>query len=92
MNTCKGQIFFTKISFKVPAIGELNNHDKFVYLMSYKDSQILTWFGNHSISAIRKSMGRVLPPNSDILPVPTDELQRNFTNNEITFISDYVLC
>ena len=44
MNIYERQIFFTKISFKVRAFAELNNHEKRIYLMSCKDSQILIWF------------------------------------------------
>ena len=45
INIHERQKLFTKICSKFPAFAELNSHEKFIYLMSCKDSQILTWFG-----------------------------------------------
>ena len=52
MNIHEHKKFFTKISFQFPAFAELDNHKKIIYLMSCKDSQILTWFGNFFIQII----------------------------------------
>ena len=40
------QLLFTKISSKFPAFAQLNHHEKFIYLQTCNDRQIITWFGN----------------------------------------------
>ena len=45
INDAERQLLFTKISSKFPAFAQLNHHEKFIYLMSCNDRQILTWLG-----------------------------------------------
>ena len=45
INAQERQTFFTKVSSKSPTFIQFNDHDKFIYLMSCKDRQILAWFG-----------------------------------------------
>ena len=41
----KEQTLFNKIAMKEPSFANLSNREKFIYLMSCNDRQILTWFG-----------------------------------------------
>ena len=45
INDAERQLLFIKISSKFPAFAQLNHHEKFIYLMSCNDRQILTWLG-----------------------------------------------
>ena len=45
INAAERQLLFTKISSKFPAFAQPNHHEKFIYLMSCNDRQILTWLG-----------------------------------------------
>ena len=93
MNAYECQKVFTKISLKFPAFTELNTHEKFIYHISCKDRQILMWFGKFLYNSFdirnTKSMGRACSPNSDILPVSTYEVWRDFINYGITLGSHY---
>ena len=46
INYAERQLLFTMISSKFPAFAQLNHHEKYIYLMSCNDRQILTWLGN----------------------------------------------
>ena len=69
INAHERQTFFTKVSFKSPTFIQFSDHEKFIYLMSCKDRQILAWFGKFLYKSFyirnTKAMGRVFPPNSD---------------------------
>ena len=39
------ETMFNKIATKEPSFANLSNREKFIYLMSCNDRQILTWFG-----------------------------------------------
>ena len=45
VNINERQTLLTKISSKDPTFMHLDNREKFIFLMSSKDRQILTWFG-----------------------------------------------
>ena len=59
-----------------PAFAEINNHEKWYISCHAKTARywhcLEIFYTNHSISATKKSMGRVFPPNSDILPRHAD--------------------
>ena len=66
VNINERQTLFTKISSKDPTFMHLDNREKFIFLMSSKDRQILTWFGKilHK-SFITRNMetnGSCIPP------------------------------
>ena len=45
INAHERQILYTKIGSKHPEFQNISNHEQFIFLMSCKDRQILTWLG-----------------------------------------------
>ena len=45
INQAERRLLYSKISCKVPRFSKLSDFDKFLYLLTKNDPQILTWFG-----------------------------------------------
>ena len=45
INQAERRLLYSKISCKVPRFSTLSDFDKFLYLLTNNDPQILTWFG-----------------------------------------------
>ena len=78
VNINERQTLFTKISSKDPTFMHLDNREKFIFLMSCKDRQILTWFGkflHKSFITRNMKIGRVFRHN---MQVPPDDQLKTF--------------
>ena len=100
INAHERQTFFTKVSSKSPAFMLFNDHEKFIYLMSCKDRQILAWFGKFLYKSFyirnTKSHGSRIPSEqwsqSRQQQVHKELSSYSFFYNYVTFNSNWILC